>query len=108
MMNVCNNCIMDPPGGGVLTLTWYTYMCLPFRVFFCENRYIDGWVQVALKGAQDAKIGCIWGKFMQKAPNFSKIGCFFKEIGILMGGEIGPKVGILKGFIMKSGRHIPV
>ena len=49
-------------GGGVHTLTWYTYMCLPFRVYFCENRYIDGWVQVALKG-----------------------------IGILMDGEIAPK-----------------
>ena len=26
-------------GGGVLTLTWYTSMCLPFGVLFCEIKF---------------------------------------------------------------------
>ena len=27
----------QPGGGGVLTLTWFTIMCPPFRVFFSRN-----------------------------------------------------------------------
>ena len=39
-------------GGGVLTLTWYTYMCLPFGTLFRENWYSDGGVFFRDEGAQ--------------------------------------------------------
>ena len=38
---ICHN---DAGGGGVLTLTWYMYMCLPFEVPFRKIWYSDGWV----------------------------------------------------------------
>ena len=30
----------------LLSIYWYTYMCLPFGVYFHEIWYIDGWVSV--------------------------------------------------------------
>ena len=39
-------------GGGVLTLSWYMCMCLPFRVLFCEIWYSDRWVFIRDEGAQ--------------------------------------------------------
>ena len=40
------------PGGGVLTLTWYTYMCLPFGALFREIWYSDRGVFIRHEGAQ--------------------------------------------------------
>ena len=40
------------PGGGVLTLTWYTYMCLPFGAPFREIWYSDRGVFIRDEGAQ--------------------------------------------------------
>ena len=39
-------------GGGVLTLTWYTYMCLPFGALFREIWYSDRGVFIRDEGAQ--------------------------------------------------------
>ena len=41
-----------PWGGGVLTLTWYTYMCLPFGAPFREIWYSDRGVFIRDEGAQ--------------------------------------------------------
>ena len=38
--------------GGLLTLTWYTYMCLPFGVLFREIWYSDRGVFIRDEGAQ--------------------------------------------------------
>ena len=37
---------------GVLTLTWYTYMCLPFGALLCEIWYSDRRVFIRDEGAQ--------------------------------------------------------
>ena len=39
-------------GGGGLTLTWYTYMCLPFGSLFHEIWYSDRGVFIRDEGAQ--------------------------------------------------------
>ena len=39
---------------GVLTLTWYTYMCLSFVVLFHKIWYSDRWVFIRDEGAQIA------------------------------------------------------
>ena len=38
--------------GGVLTLTWYTYMCLPFGALFREIWYSDDGVFIIDDGVQ--------------------------------------------------------
>ena len=42
----------DPGGGGVLTLTWYMYMCLPYGALFREIWYSDRGVFIRDEGAQ--------------------------------------------------------
>ena len=42
---------------GVLTLTWYTYMCLPFGVIFREIWYSNQWVFITDERAQMHKLG---------------------------------------------------
>ena len=65
---------------GVLTLTWYTYMHLPFEVLFrkiwCSNR----WDFMRDETAQITRIGCIFSKLCQNAPNLYKIGCFLSKM----------------------------
>ena len=34
---------------GILTLTWYMYMCLPFGLFFCKFWYGDWGEGVSLQ-----------------------------------------------------------
>ena len=51
-------------GGGVLTLTWYTYMCLPVGVLFRKIWYSDQGVFIRDEGAQITQIGCILGKLL--------------------------------------------
>ena len=77
---------------GVLTLTWYTYMCLPFGALFREIWYSDWRVFIRDKEAQLHKLGVFWANYYKKAPNLAKIGCFSFENGILMGGKLGKKL----------------
>ena len=59
---------------GVLTLTWYTYMCLPFGVLFREIWYSDRWVSSEMKEPKNKNY--ILSKLLQKTPNLGKIMCF--------------------------------
>ena len=51
---------------GVLTLTWYTYMCLPFEVLFCKIWYNNQWDFIRDQGALITKIGCILSNYGKK------------------------------------------
>ena len=63
------------PGGG-LTLTWYTYMCLPFGVLFREIWYSDRGVFIRDEGAQIQKLGVFWANYCKKHPILPKVGAF--------------------------------
>ena len=77
--------------GGVLALTRYTCMCLPFRVVFHRFGILIGWFLSQMKAPNFTKKRCILENFGKKAPNFSQIGCFSIKIGILMGGFLSQK-----------------
>ena len=53
-------------GRGVLTLTWYMYICLPFEVFFHEIWYSDQWVFINDEEVQIQKLGVFWASYCKK------------------------------------------
>ena len=67
--------------GGVLTLTWYTYMCLPFGVLFREIWYSDGGgVSSGTKEPKLHKLGVFWANCCKKHPIWSKLGAFLSKM----------------------------
>ena len=78
--------------GGVLTLTWYTYMCLPFGAPFREIWYSDqgGFHQ---KRRSPNYINWVYfGQIIVKSTQFDPNWVLFSENGILMGGKFGKKL----------------
>ena len=57
-----------PGGGGVLTLTSYTYMCLPFGALFREIWYSDRGVSSEMKEPKLHKLGVFWANYCKKHP----------------------------------------
>ena len=66
------------PGGGVLTLTWYMYMCLLFGLLFDKIWYSDRWVFIRNEEPKLYKLGVFWANYGKSTLSF--------ENGILMSG----------------------
>ena len=69
---------VDSPPGGLLSICWYTCMCLPFGVYFHEIRYIDGWVSVT--DPISTQFSLNWVFFCRKWYNGKMVQklCFFR------------------------------
>ena len=66
--------------GGGLTLTWYTYMCLPFGVFFTKFGIAIGGFSSETKEPKFHKLGVFWTKYCKKHPIWSKLGAFLSKM----------------------------
>ena len=69
-----------PGGGGVLTLTWYTYMYHPFGTPFREIWYSDRGVSSETKEPKLHKLGVFWANYCKKHPIWSKLGAFLSKM----------------------------
>ena len=67
-------------GEGVLTLTWYTYMCLPFGVVFREIWYSDRGFSSETKEPKLHKLCVFWANSCKKHPILSKLGAFLLKM----------------------------
>ncbi len=115
----CNNGILEDDnatayqGGGTPYILVYiypgqwTYMCLPFGVYFHEIWYIDGFPSLT-QYAQFAKLGVFFWNFANKPPNLAQIRCYSAEISILKGPKIVLFIGMVNGDFSESDRHIHV
>ena len=77
------------PEREVLTLTWYTCMCLPFEVLFRKIWYSERWVFIRDEGAQIQN----WVYFEQiivKSTQFGQMWMLF--YGLLMSELLGEKL----------------
>ena len=83
--------------GGILTLTWYTYMCLPFGALFREIWYSDrgGGVSSEMKEPK-LHIGVYLGQIIIKSTQFSQNWVLFFPKWYTDGWKIRQKVGIEK------------
>ena len=93
---------------GVLTLTWYTYMCLPVGVLFCEiwysNRGGGGFHQ---RRRSPNYINCVYfGKIIVKSTQFGQNWVLFFQKRYTDGWEIRQKIVKEKVRFLRSGRHI--
>ena len=61
------------PGGGVLTLAWYMYMCLPFGVLFRRFWYSDRGFSSQMKAPSLCKLGVFLANDGKKYPILAKI-----------------------------------
>ena len=89
--------------GGALTLTWYTYMCLPFGALFHEIWYSD-W------GGFSSKMKEPIAK-LHKSVYFGQIIVKNTQFGLSFQNgweEIGQNIGIEKVRLSRSSRHIDV
>ena len=78
-MQMCNQILFWL--GGVLTLTWYTYLCLPFRVLSRKFWYSDQGFLSQKKGQIYLdKLGVFWANYGKKTPNLSKIWCLCTKL----------------------------
>ena len=59
--------------GGVLTLTWYTYMCLPFEIAI-------GGFSSETKEPKLHQLGVFWANYCKKHPIWSKLGAFLSKM----------------------------
>ena len=98
---------MTSPGGGVLTLTWYTYMCLPFGALFREIWYSDRGFSSEIKEPKLHKLGVFGANYCKKHPIWSNWVLFFRK-WYTDGWEIRQKIGIEIVRFSRSGRHIHV
>ena len=66
-------------GGGVLTLTWYRYMCLPFGPFFMNfgKAMLDS---PQTKVPNLHKLGIFWVNYCKKHPIWAKLGVCYPEL----------------------------
>ena len=65
---------------GVLTLTWYTYMCLPFGALFHEIWYSDRGVSSEMKEPKLHKLDVFGANYCKKHPICSKLGAFLSKV----------------------------
>ena len=72
--------VSNSRGGGVLTLTSYTYMCLPFGAIFREIWYSDRGVSSETKEPKLHKLGVFWANCCKKHPIWSKLGDFLSKM----------------------------
>ena len=79
---------------GVLTLTCYSYMCLPFGALFCEIWYSDQ-VFIRDKGAQITN-WVFFGQIIVKSTQFGQHWVLFFWKWYTDGWEIRQKIGIEK------------
>ena len=68
-------------GEGVLTLAWYTYMCLPFGALFREISYSDREFSLEMKAPKLHKLGVFWANYCKKHPILTKLGGFLSKMG---------------------------
>ena len=80
-------------GGGVLTLTWYTCMCLPFGALFREIWYSDRGFFIRDEGVQIIYLGVFGANYCKKQPIWSNWVFFFRK-WYTDGWEIKQKIGI--------------
>ena len=82
------------PGGGVLTLTWYTYKCACLLGhFFAKFGIAIGGFSSETKEPKLHKLGVFWANYCKKHPIWSKLGAFFRK-WYTDGWEIWQKIGI--------------
>ena len=62
--------------GGVLTLTWYTYMCPPFQVLFCDIWYVF----IRDEEALIHELCVFWANYGKKHPIWAKLGVFLSKL----------------------------
>ena len=65
---------------GVLTLTWYTYMCLPFGALFRRIWYSDRGFSSETREPKLHKLGVFWANYCKKHPIWSKLGAFLSKM----------------------------
>ena len=70
----------SPLEGGVLTLTWYTLMCLSFSALFLEIWYSDLEFSSETKEPKLHNLGVFGGNYCKKHPNYSKLGAFLSKM----------------------------
>ena len=92
---------------GVLTLTWYTSMCLPFEVLFHKIWYSDWWVFIRDKGAQIQKLGVFWANYCVKDPIWADWVLSYQK-WYTDGWVIGQKINIEKVKFLRFGSHTHV
>ena len=93
---------------GGLTLTWYTYMCVPFGVLFRKIWYTDRGVFIRDEIAQISKLGVFWANYSKKHTQFGQNWVLFYRKLYTDGWVIREKIGIEKVRFSKFGRHIHV
>ena len=78
-----------------LTLTWYMYMCLPFRTLFHEIWYSDREFSLETKEVKLHKLG-YFGQISVKSTHFGQNWVLFFQKWYTDGWEIEQKIGIGK------------
>ena len=102
--------IMASGGGGVLTLTWYTYMCLPFGALFRKIWYSDRGGGGVSSETKEPKLHnwVYFGQIIVKSTQFDQNWVLFFQKWYTDGWEIWQKIGIEIVRFSRSGRHIHV
>ena len=77
--------------GGVLTLTWYTYMCLPLGHFFAKFGIAIGGFSSETKEPKLHKLGVFWANYCKKHPIWSKLGAFLSKMVYWWVGNLAKK-----------------
>ena len=94
---------------GVLTLTWYTYMCLPFGALFREIWYSDRGGGFHQRRRSPNYINWVYfGQIVVKSTQFDPNWVLFFRKWYTDGWEIWQKIGIEIIRFSRSGRHIHV
>ena len=94
-------------GGEALTLTEYTYMCLPFGKLFREIWYSDRRFHQRWRSPNYTN-WMYFGQIIVKSTQFDQNWVLFFRKWYTDGWEIGQKIGIQKVRFLRSGRHIHV
>ena len=94
-------------GWGILTLTWYTYMCLPFGRFFAKFGIAIGGLHQRPRSPNYIN-WVYFGKIITKSTQFDQNWVLFFWKWHIDGWEIRQKIGIEKVWFSRSSRHIPV
>ena len=93
-------------GGGVLTLTWYTYMCLPFGALFREIWYSDRVFFYQRRRSPNYINWVYFGQIIVKSTHFDQNWVPFFRKWYTDGWEIWQKIGIEIVRFSRSGRHM--
>ena len=96
--------------GGVLTLTWYTYMCLSFGALFQEIWYSNrGGGSFHQRRRSSNYINWVYfGQITVKSTQFGQNWVLFFQKWYVDGWEIRQKIGIGKVLFSTSSRYIHI